>query len=68
MEKVEGENGVAEEYAGRKYYPVIEEVRVLKSRLNNAVYLEISGMSRSFENGRERDKGAGVSRKECGGR
>ena len=48
MEKVEGENGVAEEYAGRKYYPVIEEVRVLKSRLNNAVYLEISGMSRSI--------------------
>ena len=55
MEKVEGENRVAEECAGRKYYPVIEEVWVLKSRLINAVYLEIKGLSRSFGNGRERE-------------
>ena len=49
--KAEGVNVSAE----RKYYPIIKDVRVLKIRLNNAVYVETSGMNKSFDNGRERE-------------
>ena len=41
-----------DEVPQRLYYPVVQNVRVLKSRLDQAVYLEIRGMSRPFQGGR----------------
>ena len=55
MEKTKVEEVFISEAAQKLYYPVINDVRVLKSKLNSAVYLEISGMSKSFDDGRERE-------------
>ncbi len=53
MEKAKVEEVYGSSLKGKKYYPVIRDVMVLKGELDDAVYLEINGMYKSFENGRE---------------
>ncbi len=55
METAKVEDVFISEATQNRYYPVINDVRVMRSKLNNAVYLEINGMSRSFKNGGERE-------------
>lgn len=37
----------------KKYFPAIRDVRVLKSKHSKAIYLEISGMNKSYDSNRE---------------
>ena len=39
----------------KQYYPIIQDVRVMKSQRNEAIYMEIQGFQKSFATERSRD-------------